>query len=134
MQTIVLDTNCLLAAVPRRSKFYWLYELLKTGQLRLAVTTEILEEYWRVLNELLRKYQAPTQVVEFFQTLSLAATIVSPVSFGTRVCSDPDDDKFLEAAVAGAAGFIVSGDKALLKTDGFHGIRVLKPAEFLKKL
>ena len=98
------------------------------------VSTDILEEYWRVLSELIRKYQAPAEVVEFFQTLSLTATIVTPVAFGTQVCSDPDDDKFLEAAVAGAAGFIVSGDKALLKTDGFHGIRVLKPAEFLKRL
>ena len=130
----VIDTNILMSGT------FWggppakvLDEYLK-DKFEWLVSTEILEEYWRVLNELLRKYQAPTQVVEFFQTLSLAATIVSPVSFGTRVCSDPDDDKFLEAAVAGAAGFIVSGDKALLKTDGFHGIRVLKPAEFLKKL
>ena len=130
----VIDTNILMSGT------FWggppakvLDEYLK-DKFEWIVSTEILEEYWRVLNELLRKYQAPTQVVEFFQTLSLAATIVSPVSFGTRVCSDPDDDKFLEAAVAGAAGFIVSGDKALLKTDGFHGIRVLKPAEFLKKL
>ncbi len=130
----VIDTNILMSGTFWGGPTAKVLDAYLKDKFEWIVSTEILEEYWRVLNELLRKYQAPTQVVEFFQTLSLAATIVSPVSFGTQVCSDPDDDKFLEAAVAGAAGFIVSGDKALLKTDGFHGIRVLKPAEFLKKL
>ncbi len=56
------------------------------------------------------------------------------MSFEKPICSDPDDDKFLAAAISGKAGFVVSGDKALLKTDGFQGIRVMKPSDFLKHL
>lgn len=130
----VIDTNILMSGTFWGGPPAKVLDAFLKDKFEWIVSTEILEEYWRVLNELIKKYQAPAQVVEFFQTLSLSATIVSPLSFGAQVCSDPDDDKFIEAAVAGAAGFIVSGDKALLKTDGFHGIRVLKPAEFLKKL
>jgi len=35
--------------------------------------------------------------------------MVDPIRFAKTVCSDPDDDKFLEAAVAAGADYIVSG-------------------------
>ena len=53
MLKVILDTNCLLAAAPRRSKYHWLYEMLKYGEVRLAVTTDILEEYEEQLSEFL---------------------------------------------------------------------------------
>jgi len=36
---------------------------------------------------------------------------------------DPDDDKFIECAVASRAGFIVSGDKHLLKLKEYKRIK-----------
>ena len=56
--------------------------------------------------------------------------VVSPPVLA-RVSADPDDDKFLAVAVAGAAGYVVSGDKHLLAVGGWHGIRVLKPRALL---
>jgi hypothetical protein len=41
--------------------------------------------------------------------------MVEPVSLAGTVCKDPDDDKFLEAAIAADADYIVSGDAALLR-------------------
>jgi predicted nucleic acid-binding protein len=34
------------------------------------------------------------------EVIELQAEMVDPVSFAETVCSDPDDDKFLEAALA----------------------------------
>ena len=46
-------------------------------------------------------------------------------------CRDPKDNKFLEAALAGEADCIVSGDADLLDMGSFEEIPILRPAEFL---
>ena len=43
----------------------------------------------------------------------------------------PDDDKFIECAVALKAHFIISGDKALTSIQDYMGIRIVTPKEFL---
>ena len=43
------------------------------------------------------------------------------------------DDKFLEAALAGEASYIISGDKHLLKLFVFQGIQILKPGDLVKR-
>ena len=57
-----------------------------------------------------------------------------PVTVSRRVSvidDDPDDDKFIECAVASRAGFIVSGDKHLLALEEYEGIKMMKAADFL---
>jgi len=51
-----------------------------------------------------------------------------------QVCSDPDDDIFIAAAIAGKAEMIVSGDKALRRVSGYQGINILGPGEFVRVL
>ena len=50
-----------------------------------------------------------------------------------RLCRDPKDNMFLDCAVAGGAKYLVSGDKDLLMLKGVAGVKILSPAEFLKK-
>ncbi|CCI20114.1 conserved hypothetical protein [Microcystis aeruginosa PCC 9807] len=49
----------------------------------------------------------------------------------TRVCSDLDDNKFLELAVSGMAQYIITGDKDLLILNTYQEIPIITPAEFL---
>ena len=58
---------------------------------------------------------------------------VTPVK-RLQVCRDPKDNRFLEAALAGRADVIVSGDQDLLVLQPFEGIPIVKPAEFLDML
>lgn len=51
-----------------------------------------------------------------------------------NVVLDPDDNKFIEAAVEGKAEFIISQDKHLLILKNYKGIKILKPEEFLEIL
>jgi predicted nucleic acid-binding protein len=44
----------------------------------------------------------------------------------------PDDDKFLETAIAGEADCIVTGDGDLLALDPFRGLRILTARAFLE--
>jgi predicted nucleic acid-binding protein len=48
-----------------------------------------------------------------------------------KVSDDPDDDRVLEAAVAGEADYIVTGDDDLLRPGEFRGTRIVTPALFL---
>jgi len=50
-----------------------------------------------------------------------------------RECRDPKDDKFLEAAVNGRAGIVVSGDGDLLHMHPFRGISILTPSDYLQR-
>ena len=47
------------------------------------------------------------------------------------VSRDPDDNRILEAAVAGAADYIVTGDQDLLVLGEFEGIAIVTPTRFL---
>jgi uncharacterized protein len=50
------------------------------------------------------------------------------------VSDDPDDDKYLAAAVEGRAAFVVTGDPDLLAGKEHAGVRIVSPREFLDVL
>src|SRR6266702_2193605 len=63
----------------------------------------------------------------------VARRINSPAPERARLpaCRDPDDQKFLEAALAARAGFLVTRDRALLDLARRAGpFRILAPEEF----
>jgi len=68
------------------------------------------------------------------KVIELHSEMIEPVSFSKPVCSDPDDDKFLEAALAADADYVVTGDAALLNVKHHHGINIVRPTRFLKLL
>lgn len=51
-----------------------------------------------------------------------------------RAAVDPEDDRYLVAALEGRAGFIVSGDKHLLALKEYEGVRIVTPRVFLNIL
>jgi predicted nucleic acid-binding protein len=55
----------------------------------------------------------------------------SKVLQSIRASRDPKDDKFLNAAVNGRAGVIVTGDRDLLDLNPFRGIAIVTPATYL---
>jgi putative PIN family toxin of toxin-antitoxin system len=53
------------------------------------------------------------------------------VNIETKVCRDPNDDKFLDVALSGRATHLITGDADLLVLDPFQTIRILSPQSFL---
>ena len=51
-----------------------------------------------------------------------------------KFCEDADDDKFLAAALAGRAGWIVTNDRHLLKHDPYHDIRIVRCGAFTDRV
>ena len=63
----------------------------------------------------------------------IAELVIDPP--GARVCSDPDDDKFLAAAVGGRADYLVTGDVSdLLHLGEYKGVAIVSPRDFVSRL
>jgi putative PIN family toxin of toxin-antitoxin system len=102
----------------------------------LIVSPQILYEYLDVLRrpELVRKYRTvATRSSDIVLDIIANATIVHPVHM-PAVCRDPEDDKFLAAAEAGSADFIVSEDNDLLSLAEYKGTRICTAEAVLREL
>ena len=130
---IVLDTNVFISGVFFSGPPYKILEAWRDGRLVLVVSPEILEEYYRVGENLRSRYTEVyiTPVLEF---VTINAEIVSPPDFALPIFTDPDDDKFFMGAIAGLCPVIISGDRHLLDKSGFYGIQVKKPRDFVDNL
>ena len=71
--------------------------------------------------------------------MSTATLLLSKAKFVTvsrkiTLCRDPNDDKFLECAVAGKADFVVSADNDLLSLKVIEGIPIANLPTFWRAL
>lgn len=107
---IVLDTNCLLVVVPKKSKFRIVFDKVLKGEVQLVVTTDILLEYEEQLTHFYSKEYA-TLILNAI--INLPGTIeVNPIYFNwLMIVDDVDDNKFIDAYIAGQAACIVTNDK-----------------------
>lgn len=131
---IVLDTNCLVAALARNSEFYPVWKGLQEGKYTLCVTNEILAEYQEIIAQ-----KTSAIVAENVINLLLKSDYVLFVDTYFRlklITADPDDNKFVDCAFAANATYIVSDDKhfEVLKDVGFPKILVLSLKAFFEKL
>lgn len=108
MRRIVLDTNCLLQALPTRSPYHKIWEGILFGEIALCVNTEILSEYEEVLAEKTTK-EIAHNVVEAIARLHTTEFQETYIHFGL-ISQDVDDNKFVDCAIASDAEYIVSND------------------------
>ena len=128
---VVIDTNIFVSSFfgdnPRR-----IVDLWRDGKITLCLSKNILDEYIDVLQRVGLRDEN-----EIEELLSLFAKGVN-IIFTTRtpkikvVKDDPDDDKFIECAVALKAEVIITGDKALKTVSEYMGIKIITPQQFLK--
>jgi len=131
---IVLDTNTLLVSVSERSPYYPIYSALKNRKYQLIVTTDILLEYEEIIGEEMGEDVA--EDILSFLSVSTNILKVERTFYWQLINADPDDDKFVDVAVAGNADFIVLDDRhfRVLKNIPFPKIELLSTDEFLELL
>ena len=106
---IVLDTNCLIQIISRRSQFYDLWRDFINGAYRLYVTNDIIDEYEEILSA-----KTTPHIAKLICEIILRApnTVMLDAHFRWRLIeSDPDDNKFVDCAIHSNAKYIVSQDK-----------------------
>ena len=129
---IILDTNVFISGIFFSGPPSQILQAWKNKKLQIILSQDILDEYHRVAESLSSKY--PT--IDIFQIIELVMVhgqFVDSTDLDITVCEDPDDNKFIECAIASDTKIIVSGDKHLLKITGYQGITVFKPREFVDR-
>lgn len=136
---IVLDTNVLISAafgiensIPNK-----IHQALKRQEFILITSFEILQEIEEVLNRekiVQMTKMTKVEIKKFMQDLIDIAFIVPGDVVVQVVEKDPDDDKFIAAAVEGKADYVVSGDIPLLNLKEYQRIKILSPKDFLNIL
>jgi putative PIN family toxin of toxin-antitoxin system len=129
---VVVDTNIFVSSFfggnPRK-----IIDLWKNEKITLCLSNVILDEYVDVLRRIGLKEE--DELEELLSLFSRGFNIV----FTTKtpkikiIKNDPDDDKFIECAVALEAQTIITGDKKVLALKEYMGIRILTPQKFLEK-
>ena len=127
---IVLDTNCLLASLSKRGAYFNVWRGLQEGKYTLCVSNEILEEY----EEIIAQKATPVIASNVVQTLLNAPSVELIDAFFRfeLIQNDPDDNKFVDCAIAGNATYVVSNDAHfdILKEIGFPKLILKSLQEF----
>ncbi len=129
---VVLDTNVLLVSVSNRSRLYWLYESFLPGKFILCVTTEVLAEY----AEIMTRHGGSEFCDSTLEAITNATNtrFISP-TYRFNLLRDPDDNKFVDCAIAANAVCIVSHDRDFLPLQAIEFPKVtVVDTEFFRNL
>ncbi len=77
------------------------------------------------------KYVSNYRRNKFLHSFKIKANFI-PVDQIIEICRDPNDNMFLELAVAAKADYIITGDKDLLELNPFKGTQIIAPKEFVE--
>lgn len=127
---VVLDTNVLLVAISPRSKYHWIFQRLLEADYELLVSNEILSEYEEIIGQKLSEDVARNVL----RMLLLLPNVqrVSPRFRWSLIYVDPDDNKFVDCAIAANAHALVTQDRHfnVLRDLRFPSIHVMSIADF----
>ena len=119
---VVLDTNVLLVCLSPRSESYWLWESLLSAHFDLFVTTEVLSEYAEIIGREMGQEVADI-ALDLLTDLPNVRLIQKYYNW-QLVEADPDDNQFVDCAIAAGAHYLVSEDLHLWVVRQFPYLKV----------
>lgn len=127
---VVIDTNVLLVSFSSKSKYRWIFDIFLEEKITLCVTTDILIEYEEIISRHMGSEIATTvlNLLENAPNLELTTKYFK----WNLIHIDPDDNKFVDCAIASGAKYLVSNDKHfnVLKGITFPKVKILTANEF----
>ncbi len=130
---VVLDTNIFVSGIHWSGSSEKILRAWMEGKFELVSSLPIIKEVMRVLMSF--KITLEADDLSWWESLLLEKSlIVVPTEEVDIIKNDPDDNKFIEAALEAKAEFIVSQDKHLLLVKEYQGIKIIHPEDFLKLL
>jgi putative PIN family toxin of toxin-antitoxin system len=134
MLRAVVDTNILIRALIKpHGTVGPILTQLAANAYTLVYSQPLLDELVEklALPRIRVKYGLDNQAIETtLALLALRGELVQPTR-AVRVCRDPDDNALIEAALAGGAEYVVTGDEDLLVLKKFATVRIVTPRLFL---
>ena len=134
----MLDANVYVSAFvrPEGPPGQIVERLVRDAAFEVVLSVAVVEEVLRALAYPKVVKGARTRVepdLWFEDIVVLAQFVTGDYAIGA-VSDDPDDDKYIAAAIEGRAAFVVSGDPDLLEIKEHEGVRIVNPRAFLALL
>ena len=138
MPRAILDANVYVSAAirPEGPPGRILERFVRESAFDLVLSPAIVDEVLRALTypKVRKHIRAEANPQVWFQDIAVLADLVAGAYQLHGVCEDPDDDKYIAAAVESRAAFVVTGDPDLLNLKEHAGIRIVSPRQFLDVL
>ena len=130
---IVLNANVIVSGFLKpRSKPARILRLVLQGDLFIICNEHILAEYLEVLKR--PKFELNLKRVQTILAFIRSRGVYAPALPHPLNLPHPDDEPFLEAALAAGADALVTGNAKHFPEKICMGVTVLSPAEFLQTL
>src|SRR3989338_259966 len=130
---VVLDTNVFVSGIHCRNASEEIIREWFKERYTLVTSLQIISEFVETMREF--KIPLSNEDIGWWESLMLEKSLlVAPKIKIDAVKDDPDDNKFIEAAIEGKAEFIVSKDWHLRKLVEYNGIKIILPENFLRLL
>jgi len=134
---VVLNANVFVSAYirPQGPPGQIIERFVRDGAFRVVLTEPIVEEVLQALAypKVQTAARSKTEPELWFEDIVVLSQLVAG-DVEVAVCGDPDDDKYVAAAIEGRAAFVVTGDPDLLTLGEHKGIRIITPRAFLDLL
>jgi putative PIN family toxin of toxin-antitoxin system len=133
----VLDANVYISAIiqPRGTPGRLVERFLRDAAFEIVLSPAIVDEVLRALAyPIVCKRLRGVDAQLWFEDLAVLADLVPGAQRVAGVCKDPDDDKYVAAALEGRAPYVVTGDRAFLDLGEHAGVEMLSPRAFLDLL
>jgi putative PIN family toxin of toxin-antitoxin system len=134
----VLDANVYVSAYvrPEGTPGQVIERFLRHAAFELVLSTEIAAEVLHSLAypKVLKAARSRTEPELWFEDILVLAEMIPGEHLVAGISADPDDDKYVAAAIEGRAAFVVSGDPDLLEIGEHQGVRFVTPRAFLDLL
>ncbi len=138
MLKAVVDTNVLVSGtILSRGNPYQVLEAWRRSQFILVLSSDIIAEIETVLRrpKIFKKYGLTENLLaRLANALNAEALVIRPDPIEHLADVEAADLKFLACAYAGAADYLVTGDRALLQFKTYRATRIVSPGVFLSLL
>ncbi len=138
MLRAVLDANVYVSAFvrPEGPPGQIIERFLRDAAFEVVLSTPIVEEVLQALAypKIRKAVRTKVEAELWFEDILVLAHLITGEHSISNVSEDPDDDKYIAAAIEGRAVFVVSGDVDLLNVGEHQGVRIIKPRAFLDLL
>lgn len=132
---VILDANIYASFfLTRGETIAQIFALWKSGDFEVFASIDIVAEIYRIFRyPKIQKRITPVDKNALIQMVEDLVERVYPHET-THIVRDPKDEKYLEAALACQADYLVTGDQDLLSLKKYGTTRIVSPKEFVEAL
>lgn len=129
---LVIDTNVFISGIFWEGNYCsQLIDKWRAGLFELVTSIDIIEELVETLKSF--KILLPEDIIYGWKRLIIENSLIIELPDKLDlVKEDPDDNKFIEAAVSADADYLITQDNHLLKIKEYENVKIIKPEEAIR--